>query len=46
MVPEIPSHLPESFKVGDEPRRTGLRVDETRDRVSLVAIRAERPTSI
>ena len=33
MVPEIHSHLPESFKVGDESRGTGLRVDETRDRV-------------
>ena len=46
MVPEIRSHLSGSFKVGDEPGGTGLRVDETRNRMLIWTASAERPTSI
>ena len=46
MVSEIHSHLPESFKMGDESRGTGLQVDETSDWVWITLTRVERLESI
>ena len=46
MVSEIHSHLSESFKMGDESRGTGLRVDETSDRVLITSTCVERLESI